>query len=525
MPEEKIKSKELILSIDAGTQSIRAALVDLKGNILDIVKTPIQPYFSEHPGWAEQHPDYYWDILCKTTRQILQKEGKLKENIAGVTLTTQRATMINVDENGKALRPAIIWLDQRKADSRQIMSNALRPLLKAVNLLDTLESVIKECEANWICQQQPDIWKKTHKFLHLSGFFTHRLTGEFVDSVGNNIGYLPFNNKTYQWAGKYDFKWLLFKIEREKLPDLVKPSEILGQITKKASSETGIPEGLPVFAAGSDKGCEILGSGCLTPEIGCLSFGTIATFDVATPKYVELRPMIPPYPACVPDAYYTEISIFRGFWMVSWFKEEFGLRECMIAREKDQAPEMLFDSLIQNVPAGSMGLMLQPYWTPGRDVDSYAKGSVIGFGDVHNRAHLYRAILEGLVYGLREGGELTQRKTKVPVTRLKVSGGGSQSDAAMQITADVFGMAAERPHTFETSALGAAIDAAVGLKLYSDFPSAVSSMTRTGRVFEPVKDNQKIYDDLYKRVYQKMYGRLRPLFKEIRDITGYPPQD
>ena len=525
MPEEKIKSKELILSIDAGTQSIRAALVDLSGNILHIVKTPIQPYFSEHPGWAEQQPDYYWEVLCKTTQQVLQKQENLKENIVGVTLTTQRATMINVDENGKALRPAIIWLDQRRADSRQIMSNALRPVLKAVNLLETLEGVIKECEANWICQNQPDVWKKTHKFLHLSGFFTHRLTGEFVDSVGNNIGYLPFNNKTYQWAGKYDFKWLLFKIEREKLPDLVKPSEILGQITKKASSETGIPEGLPVFAAGSDKGCEILGSGCLTPETGCLSFGTIATFDVATPKYVELRPMIPPYPACVPDTYYTEVSIFRGFWMVSWFKEEFGLQECMIAKQKDEAPEKLFDSLIQNVPAGSMGLMLQPYWTPGRDVDSYAKGSVIGFGDVHNRAHLYRAILEGLVYGLREGGELTQRKTKVPVTRLKVSGGGSQSDAAMQITADVFGMAAERPHTFETSALGAAIDAAVGLKLYSDFPSAVSGMTKTGRVFEPIKDNQKLYDELYKRVYLKMYGRLRPLFKEIRDITGYPPQD
>jgi sugar (pentulose or hexulose) kinase len=166
--------------------------------------------------------------------------------------------------------------------------------------------------------------------------------------------------------------------------------------------------------------------------------------------------------------------------------------------------------------------MLQPYWTPGVSLDPYAKGSVIGFGDVHNRAYFYRALLEGLVYALREGWELTQRKTKVPVTRLKVSGGGSQSDVAMQITADIFGMTAERPHTFETSALGAAIDAAVGLKLYPDFPSAVKAMTRTGKVFEPSGDNHRLYDDLYKRVYLKMYGRLKPLFKEIRDITGYP---
>ena len=522
MPQLNNKSKELILSIDAGTQSIRAALIDTSGNIVHIVKMPIQPYFSEHPGRAEQKPDYYWDVFCQATRKLLQNAEALVKEIVGITLTTQRSTMVNVDENGNPLRPAIIWLDQRKADSSKILPGALRPLLKTVKLLDTVEGVIQNCEANWISQQQPDIWKKTHKFLYLSGFFTHRLTGQFVDSVANNIGYLPFNNKTYQWAGKYDFKWWLFKIEREKLPDLVKPSEIMGQITKKASSETGIPTGLPVFAAGSDKGCEILGAGCLTPETGCLSFGTIATFDVATPKYVELLPMIPPFPASVPDAYYTEVSIFRGFWMVSWFKEEFGLQECMLAEKNNEAPEKLFDSLIQNVPAGSMGLMLQPYWTPGFGADPYAKGSVIGFGDVHNRAYLYRAILEGLVYALREGSELTQRKTKVPVKKLRVSGGGSQSDAAMQITADIFGIAAERPYTFETSALGAAIDAAVGLKLYSDFPSAVRSMTRTGRVFEPIQDNQRLYDDLYRRVYLKMYGRLKPLFREIKNITGYP---
>jgi len=194
----------------------------------------------------------------------------------------------------------------------------------------------------------------------------------------------------------------------------------------------------------------------------------------------------------------------------------------MLAEKTAEPPEKFFDSLIQHVPAGSKGLMLQPYWTPGREIDPFAKGSIIGFGDVHSRAYVYRALLEGLVYGLREGGELTQRKTKIPVTRLRVSGGGSQSDAAMQITADIFGMTAERPHTFETSALGAAIDAAVGLKLYSDFPSAVKAMTRMGKVFEPIHENCQLYDHLYRRVYLKMYERLQPLYKEIQDITGYP---
>ena len=381
---------------------------------------------------------------------------------------------------------------------------------------------MRNCDANWIRQHQPDIWKKTHKYLLLSGFFTHRLTGEFTDSIGNNVGYLPFDKKTYDWGARFDIKWYLFNIEKEKLPKLVKPSGILGYVTKKASRETGIPAGLPVIAAGTDKGCEILGAGCMTPEKGCLSFGTTATFNTTMQKYVELFPQIPPYPASVPDSYYTEIMIYRGFWMVSWFREEFGLQEKLLAKKKGVAPEKLFDAMIEKIPAGCRGLMLQPYWSPGLTTDVYAKGSIIGFGDVHNRAYLYRAILEGLVYALREGAEFTQKRTGVPMKEIRVSGGGSQSDMAMQITADIFGMPAERPHTFETSALGAAIDAAVGVKLYPDFASAVSEMTRVGRVFEPVAEHTKLYNELYGSVYRKIYGRLRPLFRRIQEKTGYP---
>ncbi len=516
------QKNEMILAIDAGTQSIRAALVDVKGNIRHIVKTPIVPYFSENPGWAEQDPDYYWKMLCQSCREAIRQAAKAKEHIAAVTLTTQRATMINVDADGKPLRPAIIWLDQRKADSHGIIPDVARPVLKAVGLHGTVDEAVRNCEANWIRQHQPEIWKKTHKYLLLSGFFTHRLTGEFADSIGNNVGYLPFDKKTYDWGGKFDIKWRLFNIEREKLPALVKPSGILGHVTKKASRETGIPAGLPVIAAGTDKGCEILGAGCMTPEKGCLSFGTTATFNTTMTKYVELFSQMPPFPASVPDSYYTEIMIYRGFWMVSWFREEFGLQEKQLASRKGMVPEKLFDAMIEKIPAGCRGLMLQPYWSPGLNTDVFAKGSIIGFGDVHNRAYLYRAILEGLVYALREGAEFTQKRTGVPLKELRVSGGGSQSDMAMQITADVFGMPAERPHTFETSALGAAIDAAVGLKLYPDFPSAVKEMTRVGRVFEPVAEHTKLYNELYHGVYLDIYGRLRPLFKKIQEKTGYP---
>jgi sugar (pentulose or hexulose) kinase len=513
---------KLILTIDAGTQSVRAALVDLKGRILDLVKTPIEPYFSEHPGWAEQHPDYFWEMLCQTCRALLAKTTHDKKSIAGVCITTQRATVINVDKDGNALRPAIIWLDQRKADTAKVISPMLRPVLKTIRLYDLVDKAVSSCQINWLKQNQPEIWKKTHKYLLLSGYLNFKLTGEFTDSIGSNVGYLPVNPKTYEWAGKHDAKWKLFPVEAEKLPELAKPGQQLGKITPKAAEDTTIPAGLPVIAAGSDKACEILGAGCLTPETACLSFGTIATVNTAISRYVELKPFIPPYPAAVPDQYYTEVAIMRGFWMVTWFKEQFGLKEKLEAEEKGVTPEMLFEKIIREVPAGSMGLMLQPHWSPGPYMEKYTKGSIIGFGDVHHRGHLYRAMIEGLIYGLKEGAMLTEKKNKVPITRLRVSGGGSQSDTAMQIAADVFGVPAQRPNTHETSIVGAAIDAAVGLNLYSGFASAVKEMTGVKQTFDPIEKNRRLYKDLYENVYTKISRKLLPLYKEIQEITGYP---
>jgi sugar (pentulose or hexulose) kinase len=185
--------------------------------------------------------------------------------------------------------------------------------------------------------------------------------------------------------------------------------------------------------------------------------------------------------------------------------------------------EALFDDLVAATPPGSMGLVLQPYWSPGvRIPGPEAKGAAIGFGDVHTRAHLYRAVVEGLAFALREGRERTERRTKVPITALRVAGGGSRSDRVVQIAADVFGVPVGRPHTFETSGLGAAIDAAVGLGIHPSFDAAVGAMTRLVETRDPDPEAAELYDALYRRVYRRMYERLQPLYEEIRAITGYP---
>lgn len=513
---------ELILTIDAGTQSIRAALVDLAGEIVRLVKTPIEPYFSAQPGWAEQHPEYYWQILCETCGKLLQGDGHVAQRIVAVTITTQRGTYINVDRDGNALRPAIVWLDIRKANAQGIIPGLAVPFLKLAGIYELVKFATEYCRQNWIRQNQPEIWEKTHKFLCLSGYLSHRLTGEFRDSTGNIIGTMPYDTKHFRWATRGDAKRRFFYVERAKLPELVNPGEPLGHVTSHAAAATGSPAGLPVIAASNDKGCEILGAGCLTPHTACISFGTIATINTQNDKYVELQRMMPPYPSAIPGQWYSEIGVTRGLWMVSWFKQEFGLQERLLAKGNGTEPEVLFDELIRSVPPGSMGLVLQPYWTPGPELAPCAKGSIIGFGDIHTRSHLYRAIIEGLAYALKEGAQLTEKKNGVRITGIRASGGGSQSSEIMQVTADVFDMPVQRPHTHETSVVGAAIDAAVGLKYFAGFREAVAAMTRIRDVFEPIPAHVDLYRNLYERVYLKMYKQLLPLFEEIQKITGYP---
>ena len=516
---------ENLLSIDVGTQSVRVLIFDPHGKLIAKERVVYEPYYSDAPGLAEQDPKVFWNAICQACQALWQQPGVRKDSIAAVALTTQRGTVVNLDEHGEPLRPAIIWLDQRRTEGLPPLSGFWGAAFALAGASETVAYLQAEGEGNWIRTHQPEIWKKTHKFLLLSGYLTYLMTGSFVDSVGCQVGYIPFDYKNQRWEGKHGWKWQAVPVDPKMLPDMIIQAQTLGKITAKAAEATGIPAGLTLIAAAADKACEVTGSGALEPHVACLSYGTTATINTTHSKYIEVIPLIPPYPSAVPMLYNFEIQIFRGYWMVSWFKHEFGLREERISAEKGVEPEVLFDDLLNAVPPGSQGLVLQPYWSPGlRFPGPEARGAIIGFGDVHTRAHIYRAILEGLAYSLQEGKDRTEKRSGVKITDLRVAGGGSQSDAAMQLTADVFGMPATRPHVYEASGLGAAIDAAVGAKVHADFKTAVKEMTHLGRSFDPHPETHAIYDRLYHEIYLRMYNKLKPFYKIIRDISGGSPQ-
>jgi sugar (pentulose or hexulose) kinase len=514
-----------LLAIDVGTQSVRALVFDPRGTLVAASRIQIEPYVSPHPGWAEQDVELYWRSIGEACAGLWAGGLVRRESIAGISLTTQRGTVVVTDDDGTPLRPAMVWLDQRRTEGLKPIGGVMGLAFRALGVRETVASFQADCEANWIAASEPATWRGIRRYLLLSGFLVHRLTGRFVDSLASQVGYLPFDFKRFAWARSGDWRWLAAPIDPAWLPELVAPGAALGGLTAAAAAVIGLSEGTPVIAAAGDKACEALGSGALSPHVGAISYGTTATISTTQTRYVEAVPLVPPYPAAIPGAWSLEVQVYRGYWMVDWFKRQFGSREVAQAAELGVAPEALFDDLVRETPPGSMGLLLQPTWSPGvRIPGPEAKGAIIGFGDVHTRAHVYRAILEGLAYALREGGERAARRAKAPLSELRVSGGGAQSPAAIQLTADIFGLPTGRPHTHETSGLGAAIDAAVGLGLHSSFETAIGEMTRVAETIDPDPERHKLYDELYHRVYRRMYGRLKPLYKDIMRITGYPPR-
>ncbi|MBF0201976.1 MAG: FGGY-family carbohydrate kinase [Desulfamplus sp.] len=515
--------KDTLLAVDCGTQSLRAHIFTPDGRLGATEKISYAPYESPRPGWAEQDPLLFWESLCRACRNLKERSPDLFSRIAGMGIAAQRATMICMDRRGEPLGPAITWLDQRKA-APVWNPGPLKPFIKIIGASDPLHKAQTDAKCNWIAQNRPDIWRRTACYAQVSGFLHHRLTGTFRDGTASQIGHIPFDYKKQTWSGPFSINSRIFPVPREKLPDLVSSGEILGYVTEKASSVTGVTQGTPVVACGSDKGCETLGAGVFHPEMASLSFGTTATVQTTTSKYFEPLGFMPAYPAPIPGRYNPEVEIFRGYWMITWFKKEFGYPEIQRAHIRGIPPEQLLDELLAKTPPGAMGLVLQPFWSPGLH-NPDAKGSLIGFGDVHTRAHIYRALIEGLAYALLDGLHHIEKRGGTMVKSLAVSGGASRSDAICQISADIFNRPLVRGETWETSGLGAAIATSVGLGIHPDFMSAVNRMVRIQRQFVPSPENVHLYHRLHTEVYQGIYRALAPLYRKIRDITGYPEKN
>ena len=513
-----MKNNPLVLTLDFGTQSVRTSLINKQGEIVYLSKKAYDPvYFSNKKGYAEQHADFYWDSLIECLKELSAENKSKLSDIIAMTVTTFRDSAVLLDKDNKPLRPVILWLDQRLARADEKIPAIHRFLFRLVGMKDTVDLNRTRTMAHWVKENEPELWAKVEKYVNISTYINYKLTGELADSPGGMTGHYPIYYKKSVWYKEGAMKGRIFGVPNRMLPKLVRPGDVIGYLTDAVAKECGLPKGIKLTASGSDKGCETIGLGCLTPDIGAISYGTACTIEVSNPKYHEPEPFLPAYAAAVPNLYNMDVQIYRGYWMLKWFATEFASELEEEAMKKQVPVEAILDQWLNDVPVGSDGLLLQPYWGPGL-ARPLAKGAIIGFSNVHTRKHIYRAIVEGIAFALREGLESIEKSQKQKVKSLRISGGGSLSDEICQITADIFGLEISRVQTIESTSLGAAIATFAAVKEFKDVHEAVKNMTKLSTTFKPNQTNYRLYNQIYHQVYLKMYPRLKPLNEEINEI-------
>ena len=512
------EEKSLILAIDFGTQSVRVALINKKGEIIAIEKEKYAPaYFSPKEGYAEQDPNYYIDCLSKISKKLMLKEEKNIPLIKGIAMSCFRDSATFLDKDNNVVRPTILWLDERQAEAKEKIPFFNKLLFNISGMMETVKLNRKRTPAHWIKENQPQIWHKIAKYMNISTFITMKIVGEYVDSPSNYGGHFPIDFKKQNWyRSDRALKGQIFGIPKRLLPRLIKVGDILGYVTKEANELFGFPIGVPMFSVGSDKSAEALGLGVFGENIATISYGTASSIDVTTRKYHSSETFLPAYPAVLKGTYNMEVQVYRGYWMLNWFSKEFGKSESLEAAIQNKLTIDVLNEEMLEIPAGSDGLILQPYWGPGLK-RPLAKGAIIGFSDTHTRVHLYRAIIEGIAYALREGLENFERRLHHKIKSIRIAGGGSQSDAICQITADIFGVKVSRVQTFETSLLGAAIAGFLAANEFTSPEEAVKAMVHKKKTFYPDNINHQKYDYLFNEAYLKMYPSLKKIYRKIKE--------
>jgi len=510
----------LMLVFDVGTQSVRALLLDQRGNIIRWAQdTYEKPYYSLRPNWAEQNPDYYFEHMCVVSQRLKHEDPVSYGRIAGVALTTFRDSTVCMGADGRPLRDCILWMDQRRAEHPKPMPAGRRSLFALVGVSETIDMLQRTSACNWIAENEPELWAKTDKYVCLSTYLNYRFTDRVADSQAALLAKIPYDYKNRCWD-EHGITRCAYDIPQDKLCEMVPSGAVLGEITAAASRLSGIPQGTPLIATGSDKGCETIGLSVIREDQAALSFGTSCSLQFITRKYFEPTPFMPAYPAVPNDMYNPEIQLWRGYWMLTWFKQNFAQPEVDAAKYLGCSAEELLNRHLEEIPPGSDGLLVLPHWTPGLATPN-TRGAMIGFSDVHTKYHVYRAIIEGINFGLMEGLYGMEKRSGQKIAHLYLGGGGSRSEEICQITANMFGLPLSRIQTNESSALGAAICAFVSMGVYSSYEEAIDHMVRLRDTFLPDMAEHRLYKQIYDEVFSRYYRTVSPLHRALRRLTQH----
>lgn len=484
-------TEPLFLGLDVGTSGVKAILVSAAGTVAASASAPL-PLDTPRPGWAEQVPEQWWSASCDAIRDVLARRPGA--SVAAVGISGQMHSSVFLDRAGAVIRPALLWCDGRTtAECREIVERAggearlrewvCNPALEGFTLPKVL----------WLRNHEPGAFARLATVLLAKDFVRFRLTDSLATEPSDASGTLMFDPASGRWSGEM---MEAMDLPLSLLPPVGGSAEVLGRVTAAASRLTGLATGTPVVGGGADNACGAAGVGVVTPGEAVASWGTSGTVLAPSPE-PRVDPAMRAHTFChvAPDLWYVIGVVLSAGGAFAWFRDQ-------VARDlpdSDQRDALLVAEAA-GAPPGADGVTFLPYLqgerTPHRDAS--LRAAFVGLSLAHSRAHLTRAVLEGVGFALRDSLGILQELGMTP-RYLLLTGGGAKNAFIRRLLADIFGVPVTTVNREEGPAYGAALLAAVGAGAFPDLEVATQRTLERAPLLEADAGAHRAYDEFYER--------------------------
>jgi len=503
---------QFILSHDIGTTGDKATLFKSDGRII-ARSFSSYPTFYPHIGWAEQDPNDYWIAFCNATKEILEKSKVEPIEIAVVSFSGQMMAALPVDKQGNALRNSIIWADLRSEKEAKGILEKVGDDFVYLKTGHRLSPSYSASKIIWIKKNEPEIYNSTFKFIHAKDFIVSRLTGKIISDYSDASGMNLLDIKALKWS---DDLVEIADIDKNKLPDLVESTTVVGKINSDASISCGLLEGTRVVIGGGDGPCATAGAGVYREGEAYIYLGTSTWIGLATKRpIIDEKKRTFTFCHFKKGLYMPAGTMQAGGGSYQWLKNIICGLENDLAKKTDVDVYDILNLKAEKVPCGSDGLIYLPYLMGERSPlwNPYARGCFIGLSMMHKKEHLIRAVLEGVAYNMKLITlAFKEQGIKTPI--LRIIGGGAKSRLWRSIFSDILETKVLKLNVIEeATSLGAAVAGGVGVGIFSSLEDA-KGIVKIDEEVTPNCDNFDIYRYNFK-IFEKSYRKLIDIFDMI----------
>jgi len=507
-----------LLGIDIGTSGTKTLVCDEDGKVLATAMAE-HPIYSPKPGWSEQHPEDWWQATIKATKAVVKKAKLKPADISAIGLSGQMHGSVFLGDGPKALRPALLWNDQRtQKQCDEITSKAGGRAALIELVANPALTGFTAPKILWVRENEPKIYEKTKHVLLPKDYIRYRMTGDYATEVGDASGTLLLDVKNRRWS---DQLLSILQIDKALLPSKVHEShEVTGVLNKDAAKLLGLLEGTKVVGGSGDQPAGAVGNGIVSAGIVSATLGTSGVVFAHSDQ-----PNLDPQ-----GRVHTMCHAVAGKWCVfgcmlsaggsfQWFRNNLADAEVAAARKRKIDPYQLLVDLAKDARPGGEGLFFLPYLTGERcpHPDPDARGGWIGLTARSQRKDMIRSLLEGVTFGMRDALEI-MNQMNIPVSQVRASGGGARSAVWRQLQADIYKTPVVITNAAEGPAYGVALLAGVGTGVWNTVEDACRSSIKQVEKIQPGKKLTALYDRQY-AVYQKLYFDLKDRFKEMAALV------